>query len=91
EDSRGPLDDWYRALKAARFCSSDDVKAAFGTASFLGDREVVFNIAGRKFRLVAIFHYAQEGTKGRVYVRHVFTHDEYDVWSDERRKRKKKR
>ncbi|MGH7631204.1 MAG: type II toxin-antitoxin system HigB family toxin, partial [Gemmatimonadales bacterium] len=42
EDSRGPLDDWYRALKAARFCSSDDVKAAFGTASFLGDREVVF-------------------------------------------------
>jgi len=87
----GPLDDWWRAMKAARLRSSDEVKAAFGTASFLGDREVVFNIAGNKFRLVAIFHYAKEDTKGRVYVRHVFTHKEYDAWSDERRKRKKKR
>ena len=78
-------------MKAARFRSSDEVKAAFGTASFLGDREVVFNLAGNDFRLVAIFHYAREGTKGRVYVRHVFTHKEYEAWSDERRKRKKKR
>jgi mRNA interferase HigB len=91
ESAAGLLDDWYRTMKAARFQSSDEVKAAFRTASFLGDREVIFNIAGTKFRLVVIFHYAKEGTKGRVYVRHVFTHKEYDVWSDERRKRKKKR
>ena len=91
KDAVGPLDDWWRAMKAARFPGPDEVKAAFGAASLLGDREVVFNIAGNKFRVVVIFHYAKEGTKGRVYVRHVFTHREYDAWSDERRKRKKKR
>lgn len=91
QDAIGPLDDWWRAMTAARFRSSDEVKAAFGTASFLGDREVVFNLGGNRFRLVAIFHYARQGTKGRVYVRHVFTHREYDAWSDERRKRGKKR
>lgn len=91
QDAVGPLDDWWRAMKAARFPGPDEVKAAFGAASFLGDREVVFNIGGNKFRVVVIFHYAKESTKGRVYVRHVFTHKEYDAWSDERRKRKKKR
>jgi mRNA interferase HigB len=91
EDAATPLDDWWRAMKAARFRGPDEVKAVYGTASFLSDREVVFNIGGNKFRLVVIFHYAKEGTKGRVYVRHVFIHEEYDVWSDQRRKRKRKR
>ena len=90
-DAVTPLDDWRRAMNAARFRDPDEVKAAFGTASFPGDREVVFTIAGNKFRLVVIFHFAKEGTKGRVYVRHVFTHEEYDAWSDERRRRRGKR
>jgi mRNA interferase HigB len=34
----------------------------------------VFNIGGNKYRLIAVIHF----NRGRVYVRHVLTHEEYD-------------
>lgn len=43
-------------------------------ASFLGARRTVFNIAGNKYRLVVDMRY----DIGRVYVRGVLTHAEYD-------------
>jgi hypothetical protein len=35
---------------------------------------VVFNIGGSKYRLIAAVHY----NRGKVYIRHVLTHTEYD-------------
>jgi mRNA interferase HigB len=37
-------------------------------------RCIVFNIGGNKFRLVVVVHF----NRGKVYIRHVMTHDEYD-------------
>ena len=37
-------------------------------------RCIVFNIAGNKFRLVVVIHL----NRGKVYVRQVMTHAEYD-------------
>ena|SRR5688500_996649 len=91
EDAVRPLDDWYRIVKAAKYESPNEVKATFGSASPIGDQEVVFNIAGNKYRLVVLFHYAHDDFKGRAYVRQIMTHEEYDVWSVARRKAKKKR
>lgn len=34
----------------------------------------VFNIAGNKARLIAAIHY----NRGKVYIRHILTHGEYD-------------
>ena len=34
----------------------------------------VFNIGGNKYRLIAVIHY----NRGKVFVRHVLTHAEYD-------------
>jgi len=34
----------------------------------------VFNIGGNKYRLIASIHF----NRGKVYVRHVLTHQEYD-------------
>jgi mRNA interferase HigB len=91
KDAAKPLDDWYRIVKAARYKSSDEVKATFGNASPIGDREVVFNVAGNKYRLVVIFHYARGDSQGRAFIRHILTHEEYDEWSAARRKAKRKR
>ncbi|NLB14602.1 MAG: type II toxin-antitoxin system HigB family toxin, partial [Gammaproteobacteria bacterium] len=52
---------------------------AFGSADTEGDL-VVFNIGGNKFRLIAFLHYGQQ----IAYIRHVFTHAEYDQWNKNR-------
>jgi len=73
-DAKVPLDAWYRILKGREYQSPHELRADFPTASFLGARRTVFNIGGNKYRLVVDMRY----DLGRVYVRHVLTHEEYD-------------
>ena len=73
-DAAGPLDAWYRVLKGREYRSPHDLRQDFPTASFLGTRRTVFNIGGNKYRLVVDVRY----DLGRVYVRDVLTHEEYD-------------
>ena len=56
------------------------MKSVFGTASIVGNC-VIFNIGGNKYRLIAVIHF----NRGKLYVRHVLTHAEYDEgkWKDE--------
>ena len=68
-----PLDVWYRIAKRAVWRSLDDVRRAFASADGAG-RYTVFNIKGNSFRLIAEINYRS----GRVFVRHVLTHAEYD-------------
>jgi len=44
-------------------------------------------VSGNKFRIITAIHFNRE----RIYIRHVFTHPEYDRWSDEMRKQKRKK
>ena len=67
-----PLRRWYRIAKAADWSNPADVRVDFGNADFVGDF-TIFNIAGNKYRLVALVAYQYH----IVYVRHVLTHDEY--------------
>lgn len=69
-----PLKAWYGETKRARWKNSNSLKEAFPSASILGNRRVVFNISGNKYRLIARIHYAY----GFVYIRFVGTHGEYD-------------
>ena len=73
-DAEGPLDAWYRILKAREYQSPHELRQDFPTASFLGARRTVFNIGGNKYRLVVDMRY----DLGRAYVRDVLTHEEYD-------------
>lgn len=79
-DSEEPLRAWLAVVRRKRYGSSHDVRRDFGTASFLGDRRTVYNIGGNKYRLVVDMRY----DLGRIYVRHVLTHEEYDRRSRER-------
>jgi mRNA interferase HigB len=84
-DAATPLDVWYRLMKAGRFTSPATLKHTFGTVDFLGKGLAVFNIGGNKYRLITNVRYTSKTSVGRVWVRHVFTHTEYDRWSNERR------
>jgi mRNA interferase HigB len=71
-DLEVPLDAWFRIAKKAEWKNLVDVRKTFSSADAVGNW-TVFNIKGNQYRLIAEINY----TFGRVYIRHVLTHDEY--------------
>jgi len=78
-------------MKATRFMNAAAVKQTFGTVDFPGKNLAVFDIGGNKYRLITYIRYSTSTNVGRVWIRHVLTHVEYDRWSDDFRKRKSKK
>ena len=72
-DLEGPLDAWFRIAKKAEWKNPADLRKTFSSADAVG-KSTVFNIKGNQYRLIAEINYVF----GRVYVRHVLTHAEYD-------------
>jgi mRNA interferase HigB len=72
-DLEGPLDAWFRIAKKAAWKTLADVRRTFSTADAVG-KWTVFNIKGNQYRLIAEINYSY----GRLYIRHVLTHSEYD-------------
>jgi mRNA interferase HigB len=81
-DSEGPLRAWYTHVnnKTTSWHAWGDVKAEFGTASIVGNC-AVFNIGGRKYRLITRILYPSQ----KVFILQVLTHDDYDEnkWKEE--------
>ena len=72
--ARRPLLAWFSIMRRARFSKPAELLAVFGSADFVGGMRVIFDIAGNNYRLIADVNYK----KGRIYVRAVLTHAEYD-------------
>lgn len=72
-DCRAALAQWYREMKRVRFTDIAAVRMAFPHADKVG-KFTVFNVGGNKVRLIAAIHY----NRGKIYIRHVLTHREYD-------------
>ena len=73
-DAEYPLRTWYASAVRADWKTPADIKAAYPTASIIGDNRVVFNIKGNDYRLVVQVLYAYS----RIYILFVGTHSEYD-------------
>lgn len=74
--AEGPLRAWYKIVAAAEWQSPADVNAMFGTSvDFVGDKRVIFDIGGNKYRLIVRVAYAPFH---RVLIKFVRTHAEYD-------------
>lgn len=67
------LDYWYRLMKRGRYQSFAAIKATFGSVDKV-KHLYVFDIGGNKLRLIAAIHF----NAGKVFVRSVLTHEEYD-------------
>ena len=72
-DSERPLKTWIAFVKLKRYLGPHEVRQDFPTASFIGKWRTIFNIGGNKYRLVVDMRY----DLGRIYIRHVLTHEEY--------------
>lgn len=74
-DAREPALAWYRQVLAADWASPSAIKRDIGSANILKDGQVVFNVAGNKYRIVGWINFPYRV----VYVRFVGTHAQYDA------------
>jgi mRNA interferase HigB len=72
-DLEGPLDAWFRIVKKATWTSLANVRQTFSSPDTVS-KWTVFNVKGNQYRLIAEINF----TYGRVYIRHVLTHAEYN-------------
>ena len=75
-DSKTALARWFKIVRHTTFQTFDELRTAFPSADKVG-KWIVFNIGGNKYRLITVIHF----NRGKVYIRHVLTHPEYDKGS----------
>jgi mRNA interferase HigB len=68
-----PLRAWVKVAEKASWKRFSDVRETLKSADQV-DKFCVFNILGNRYRLICVIHY----NRGKVYIRHVLTHAEYD-------------
>ena len=72
------MEDWYETAQRAEWKSLNDIRAVFNSVDFVGNDRYVFNIKGNDNRLVVVIRFF----KGRVFIRFIGTHAEYDKIKD---------
>src|SRR4051812_29562522 len=80
--AKGPLAVWFQLMQS-NYGDFNQIRRTFGAADYFAPF-TIFDVGGNKFRVITVIHYNRQ----RVYVRHVFTHTEYDRWSGTMRKTK---
>ena len=73
-DAEQPLRAWYTETKKASWNSPAEIKEVYRSVSILSNNRVVFNIKGNTYRLIVVVEY----TQGKMFIRFVGTHAEYD-------------
>lgn len=76
EDSmaREPMLNWYHITVLSDWQDFHGIKETFNSVDSVGNDRYVFNIAGNKYRIVAMIHF----TTRTLYIRFVGTHKQYD-------------
>jgi mRNA interferase HigB len=72
-DAKASLESWYAVVRRATWKTPAEMKAVYHNADLVG-RRTVYNIAGKKYRLIARVNYQTQ----RVFVLYILTHAEYD-------------
>lgn len=70
-----PLQGWRKLMEHAGPRSYADLKKLSNSVDRVGSY-YVFDLGGNKYRVIAAIHFDRQ----MLYVRHVFTHVEYDRW-----------
>ena len=74
--ARGPMTAWFKVVEGATFVNFASVRNTFNSADTVR-RYTIFNVGGHGYRIVTAIHYNRQ----KLYIRHVFTHTEYERWS----------
>lgn len=78
-DAGAPLQAWRKLVESAAIANFAGLRALVNSVDKAGDF-FVFDVGGNKYRVVAAIHF----DRGLLYVRHVFTHAQYDRWNRQR-------
>src|ERR1700754_4800638 len=73
-ETKVSLDRWRTLIKAARWKSMDDVRAAAPNAKILNGERARLEVAGGNFRLIVAFDFG----RSIVFIKFIGTHAEYD-------------
>jgi mRNA interferase HigB len=73
-EASAPLREWIRVIRRKSYRTHLEVRSDFPRVDFIGPRRAVFDVGGNRYRLVVGMRY----DLGRVYIRRVVTHAEYD-------------
>lgn len=74
-EADAPLQAWRKIVQTGTFANYADLKRAFNATDKVGDF-YVFDIGGNKYRVISAIHFNRQ----TLFIRHVFTHQEYDRW-----------
>jgi mRNA interferase HigB len=69
----GPVSDWYKVARNARWGSLAEVRKAYPHADFVAPY-TVFNLKGNAYRLIVKIEYRWQ----MIFVKHLLTHLEYN-------------
>lgn len=75
-DAKSQIESWKAEIEEAKWTTPHDLKSRYPKASLVGNQQVVFNICGNKYRLLAMVNYKNE----IVLVKNIGTHKEYENW-----------
>lgn len=78
-DSQTALNRWFKLINSANCQTFDELRSIFPSADLVGDL-IVFNIGGKKYRLITSIHF----NRHKVYIRYILTHSEYnkETWKN---------
>jgi mRNA interferase HigB len=82
--AKKPMEAWHKAVEHASWSAFADIRNTFNSADKAGEL-VVFDV-GARYRIIAVIHF----NRNKVFLRHVYTHAEYDDWNQQQRKRSRK-
>lgn len=71
-----PLKNWHAVIEHSQLDNFNHLKQIYNSVDYVKPY-TIFDVAGNNFRLITVVHYNIE----KIYVRHVFTHAEYDDWN----------
>lgn len=74
-EAANPMLHWHTALEHARAISFAELKTVFNTVDWVKGY-VVFDVGGNKYRIVTDVVFRTQ----TVFIKHIFTHKEYDSW-----------
>lgn len=78
-----PLRNWHTVIEHSNLDDFNHLKQIYNSVDYVKPY-TIFDVAGNNLRLITVIHYNIQ----KVYVRHVFTHSEYDDWTKQFRQGK---
>jgi mRNA interferase HigB len=76
--AKNQIEAWINDFEVNDYGSPNEIKAKYGSADFVGNNTVIFNIKGNDYRLIVRVRYQFS----RVYIIWFGTHSEYDELTD---------